>query len=222
MEQLEQHFTPDYNNKDIWTWLTEDTNVPYVKLDIDIPWQEIYQEALAIKDQCVVHRKPDGDGTWKSICIHGIDAEHTDDWMYYEQYKGKSEPEYKWTWVSEKCPVTTNFFKEKFPYKSYRRLRFMWIEPGGYILPHQDDKERCLHPINISIYNPKDCEFRYKNWGTVPFTNGSAFLIDTGQKHSVWNRSKEARLHIIASGKKDLPKFLEILERSWLNATHQS
>ena len=45
MEQLEQHFTPDYNNKDIWTWLTEDTNVPYVKLDIDIPWQEIYQEA---------------------------------------------------------------------------------------------------------------------------------------------------------------------------------
>ena len=36
------------------------------------------------------------------------------------------------------------------------------------------------------------------------------------------NKSKEARLHIIASGRKDLPRFLEVLERSWINATHQS
>ena len=38
-----------YNNKDIWDWLAEDTTVPYVRLDLDIPWQQIHKEALAVK-----------------------------------------------------------------------------------------------------------------------------------------------------------------------------
>jgi hypothetical protein len=219
MDKIKEHFTPDYNNKDIWDWLQEDTTVPYVKLDIDIPWKEIYKEASAVKDQCVVHREDEGNGTWKSICIHGIDSEYTNDWMYYGD-KFTKEPEYKWTKISEQCPVTTKFFKETFPYKSYKRLRFMWVEAGGYILPHQDNKERTLSPINVSIYNPKDCEFRYKNYGTIPFTNGSAFLIDVGQPHAVWNNSNEARLHIIAHGKKDKERFLPLLEQSWNKYQH--
>jgi hypothetical protein len=146
--------------------------------------------------------------------LHGIDNEYTNDWMYYDG-KFKTEPEYKWTSISEQCPVTTTFFKEQFPYRTYKRLRFMWVEPGGYILPHQDNQQRCLTPINISIYNPVQCEFRYKNYGTLPFVNGSAFLIDVGQPHSVWNRSSEARLHIIAHGKKNKEKFLPILEQGW-------
>lgn len=214
MDDLKKHFTPDYNNKDIWDWLAEDTTVPYVKLDMHIPWEDIYAEALAIKDKCIVHREDEGGGTWKSICIHGVDAEYTNDWMYYDG-KFEQEPEYKWTWVADQCPITKQFFENTFPYKSYKRLRFMWVEPGGYILPHQDNQERCLNPINISIYNPKDCEFRYKNYGSIPFTNGSAFLIDVGQPHAVWNRSTEARLHIIAHGKKDKARFLPLLEHSW-------
>ena len=211
---LQEHFTPNYNNKDIWDWLAEDTTVPYVRLDLDIPWQQIHKEALAVKDQCIVHRTDEGKGKWLSCCLHGIDNEYTNDWMYYDG-KFLEEPEYKWTSISEQCPVTTQFFKEQFPYSSYKRLRFMWVEPDGYILPHQDDQQRCLNPINISIYNPVQCEFRYKNYGTIPFVNGSAFLIDVGQPHSVWNRSNEARLHIIAHGKKDKTKFLPMLEQGW-------
>ena len=213
-DTLQQHFNPDYNNKDIWDWLAEDTTVPYVRLDLDIPWQQIHKEALAVKNQCIVHRPDEGKGKWLSCCLHGIDNEYTNDWMYYDG-KFKTEPEYKWTSISEQCPVTTTFFKEQFPYHTYKRLRFMWVEPGGYILPHQDDQQRCLTPINISIYNPVQCEFRYKNYGTLPFVNGSAFLIDVGQPHSVWNRSSEARLHIIAHGKKNKEKFLPILEQGW-------
>ena len=67
MDKLEKHFTPDYNNKDIFTWLQEDTTVPYVKLDLQIPWKEIHREALAIKDKFVVHREHEGGGTWKSL-----------------------------------------------------------------------------------------------------------------------------------------------------------
>jgi hypothetical protein len=215
MEQLEQHFTPDYNGKDIWDWLQEDTDIPYVKLDLDIPWQEILKEANSVKDKSVVHRVHEGDGTWKSLCIHGVDAEYTNAWEYYDEFKNQKEPEYKWTWVADQCPITTDFFKNTFPYVSYKRLRFMWVEPGGYILPHQDDPERCFTPVNISIYNPEGCEFRYKNWGNIPFTNGSAFLIDIGKPHAVWNRSNESRLHIIAHGKKDKTRFIPLLEKSW-------
>ena len=57
MDTLKEHFKPDYNNKNIWEWLEEDTTVPYVRLDLDIPWQDIYSEALAVKDQCVIHRE---------------------------------------------------------------------------------------------------------------------------------------------------------------------
>ena len=213
-DTLQQHFNPDYNNKDIWDWLAEDTTVPYVRLDLDIPWQQIHKEALAVKNQCIVHRPDEGKGKWLSCCLHGIDNEYTNDWMYYDD-KFETEPKYKWTSISEQCPVTTTFFKEQFPYRTYKRLRFMWVEPGGYILPHQDNQQRCLTPINISIYNPVQCEFRYKNYGTIPFVNGSAFLIDVGQPHSVWNRSSEARLHIIAHGKKNKEKFLPILEQGW-------
>lgn len=220
MEQLKQHFTSDYNGKDIWDWLQQDTNIPYVKLDLEIPWKEIYQEALDVKDQCIVHREHEGNGTWKSICLHGIDAEYTNDWMYYDR-EFLEEPTYKWTRISNQCPITTEFFKNNFPYKTYKRLRFMWIEPGGYILPHQDNHERCLNPVNISIYNPAGCEFRYKNWGNIPFTNGSAFLIDVGKPHAVWNRSSEARLHIIAHGKKDKKQFLPLLEKSWNKYRYQ-
>lgn len=215
-KELEEHFnTRDYNNRsNIYEWLRDDTTVPYVRLDIDIPWKEIYQEALAVKDQCIIHRETDGGGTWKSICLHGIDSEYTNDWMYYEG-KFKEEPEYKWTNIADQCPVTTNFFKKDFVYKSYDRLRFMWVEPGGYILPHQDNIMRAFSPINVAIYNPKGCEFRYKNYGKIPFVNGSAFCIDVGQKHSVWNRSDEARLHIISHGSKDKKKFNDALERGW-------
>lgn len=215
-QKLEQHFKNDWQGEtNIYDWLCKHTNIPYLKIDLDIPYKEIYNEALAIQDQFVVHRESEGDGTWKSLCIHGIDSHYTNDWKYYDEFKDGPEPEYKWTSVSEQCPVTTKFFKEVFPYKNYQRLRFMWVEPGGYILPHQDLQERHFAPVNVSIYNPEGCEFRYKNWGSVPFTNGSAFLVDVGQVHSVWNRSNEPRLHIIAHGSKDWSRFQEILERSW-------
>lgn len=220
LKKLQDHFENDWQNeRDIYKWLVNHTNIPYLKLDIKIPWQDIYKEALAVQDQFVVHRKHEGGETWKSACLHGVDTKTTNDWKANE-YKDKGwteQPEMKWTSLSEQCPITTDFFKNQFPYSSYDRLRFMWIEPGGYILPHQDLTERHFAPVNISIYNPEGCEFRFKNWGTVPFTHGSAFLIDVGQSHCVWNRSNEPRLHMIAHGSKDWDRFIPMLERSWQN-----
>ena len=49
------------------------------------------------------------------------------------------------------------FFKERFPYKNYYRLRFMLLEPGGFITPHKDTDTNKLSPINMALNHPKGC-----------------------------------------------------------------
>ena len=39
-----------------------------------------------------------------------------------------------------------------------------------------------------------------EEYGTMPFTPGSVFKINTGHVHSVWNRSNEPRIHMIFDG----------------------
>ena len=63
------------------------------------------------------------------------------------------------------CPITTKFFKEVFPYKTYYRLRFMLLEPQGYITPHIDADINKLSPINIALNNPNGCNFKMKEIG---------------------------------------------------------
>jgi len=219
-KELAKHWKPEWlKEKNIYDWLDEETNIPWLELDVyaDMPWVEIFKEAQAVKDQCVVHREYSGGGTWLSGCLHGLGTEYTNTWDSYDEFKHLTEEqvEYKWTELADQCPVTTDYFKNKFPFREYKRLRFMWLEPGGYILPHKDNNDRCFSPVNVSIYNPTGCEFRYRNWGTVPFTNGSAFIVDVGQEHAVWNRSNEARLHIICHGKRKNPDWKHLLIKSW-------
>ena len=39
-----------------------------------------------------------------------------------------------------------------------------------------------------------------EDFGPLPFTPGSAFKINTGYRHAVWNRSEEPRIHMIFDG----------------------
>jgi hypothetical protein len=96
--------------------------------------------------------------------------------------------------------VTKKFLKEIWPAEFLNRVRFMMVEPGGYVLPHRDrpaDQSR-LSVCNISLNNPEGCEFVMDGFGKVPFdNNGSAFLMDISNFHSVWNRSDKPRIHMI-------------------------
>lgn len=205
-------------DKDIWEWLDQDKTIPYLQLDInDIPYKEIYKEALAVKGQAIPHRDYGQGGGWSSLCLHGISSTKTNAWEQYEENKGLTEDQidYKWTDIADQCPITTEYFKNKFPYRQYKRLRFMWLEPGGKISLHRDSKQRTFSPVNIAINNPDGCDFNFKNKGTVPFKPGIAFLIDVGQHHEVINNSNEVRLHIIAHGKRHYKEWIDILESSW-------
>ena len=63
-----------------FNWIINESNVPWLELDIKFPYEEMHKEAINLKDRFVKHRDQDGQGGyrhkgWRSLCIHGIDAE---------------------------------------------------------------------------------------------------------------------------------------------------
>lgn len=192
--------------------------LPWLKLDISFPYEEMYKEAVSLKNSFVSHRDKDGGGYrhkgWRSLCLHGISAEKTNHYVQYG-YSSNEETPYKWTDIKNLCPVTYSFFKNDFPFKEYYRVRFMLLEPGGYITPHQDQDHHNLSPVNIALNNPKGCKMKMKGHkGYVPFNPGDAFLLDVGNTHAVFNDSDEDRYHMIVHGVKG-KEFKKIVERSY-------
>jgi hypothetical protein len=170
-----------------------------LQLPFDIPYKEMLIEAAALKDYYVYHRSGGRHQGWRSLCLHGISSVHTENHDRYG-FIDRVSAGYCWTDISRFCPVTTQFFRDMFGYESYDRVRFMLLEPGGYILPHADVDYQRLSPINIALNNPRGCDFVMQNWGTIPFSAGSANMLAVGNMHAVFNGSDEDRYHIIVHG----------------------
>jgi hypothetical protein len=190
-------------------WIIYKSGWAYLPLVLPgAPYSDMLKEAFALEDLFIGHRQnkeyvnEDSPG-WRSICLHGEAWDKTDFWTTYPENAGKKADEvvYKWTEITERCPITTQYFREEFPNFNYQRLRYMWLDPHGYIVPHQDRTEHRLSPINVALNNPEGCVFLMKDKGYVPFENaGNACLVDTANMHSVWNNSDTPRIHMISHG----------------------
>lgn len=186
------------------SWIVFESEWPYFRLSAldDQPYKEMYNEALALIDEFYDHREDTYGHGWKSLTLHGLNEDTQSLNQYIGHYKDRKDVlrDLKWTSVADKCPITKKYLTEAFPAEYLNRVRFMLLEPGGYILPHQDrpDSQKRLSVCNISLNNPEDCKFIMEGHGTVPFdNNGSAFLVDVSNKHAVWNKSSKPRLHMI-------------------------
>lgn len=180
-----------------WTML--ESGYPCFRLSVfdNQPWKQMHNEAESLIEHFYPHREDYGNG-WKSLTLHGVD----DDSQSLDSYGDRKDviKQLHWTWVADRCPETKKFLTEVWPAEYLNRVRFMLVEPGGYILPHQDrpDDQKRLSVCNISLNNPDGCEFVFKDHGIVPFEdNGSAFLMDISNVHAVWNRSDTPRIHMI-------------------------
>ena len=198
--------------------IVKESNLPWLPLNINIPYQEMLEEATAIKHLFVPHRDKDRQGGyrhkgWKSLCIHGISAEKTNHFTEYG-YKSNDETPYVLTETAKLCPVTTNFFKERYPMADYYRVRFMLLEPGGFISPHVDTEKSSLSPVNIALNHPKGCVFKMEKPGVVPMKPGIVMLLDVSNKHAYINKSEEDRIHIIVHGK-PTKEYKELVEKSY-------
>ena len=204
--------------------IVNESKLPWLELDIEYPYEEMYQEAKAIRHLFVKHRDQDHGRNniasrnrhkgWRSLCIHGISAEKTNHFAQYG-YSSNKETPYRWTEIADKCPVTTNFFKKLFPFKNYWRLRFMLLEPKGFITPHVDTFDAKLSPINMALNHPEGCLMKMEGHdGYVPFKPGSAMLLDVGNTHAYINKSNEDRYHIIVHGVKT-KEYEKLVVRSY-------
>ena len=174
------------------TWIQVHSGLSWLALDIDVPCKQIAQEAAQIFEQRVEHRDQDNvlgyhNQGWHSLCLHGESATAT----------SSDQGTMSWTPIADKCPVTTEFIQTYWDTGVCGRIRFMWLAPGGYIMPHQDRTNPQLFECNIAIEHPDNCKVQFLDYGQIPFESGKAFIIDTSHRHFAINQSDSWRLHII-------------------------
>jgi len=200
------------SNEDPVNWVNWKCKYPWLKLQIDAPFKEMLREAKNIKHMFVEHRDDQSQG-WKSICLHGIANDVTGP---PQDHGYSNDTPRVWTEASEHCPVTTDYFKNVFPFSAYDRLRFMLVEPGGYIDVHYDGskEDNPSRAVNISLNNPNDCHLITEN-GIVPFEDaGSVIYFNVAYDHCVINNSSEDRYHIIVHGA-ETNQFMNVVLKSY-------
>lgn len=203
-----------------YNWIINESKLPWLKLEIELPYEKILEEAKALKPHFVKHRAEDEISGykhqgWSSLCIHGISSSHTNHFESYG-YASNNETPYKWTDISFKCCETTKWLRETYPCDTYYRVRFMLLEPDGFIAPHNDMNEHRLSPVNIALNHPKGCIMKMAHHGTVPFSAGEVYLLDVGNIHAYYNKSNEDRYHIIIHGNyKSNKQWKKLVENSY-------
>jgi hypothetical protein len=191
------------NNYDGIDYIMDNTCVPWVSIpDIPVPWKDIHKEAIhLLETECFTTHRAPGSGGWLSLCMHGMSSVHTNCPEDYDLPDSAEEELSDWTDIAKFCPITKEWMQDEMLYNQFTRVRFMCVLPGGWIMPHRDtDKLEGLGATNVAINNPDGCSLVMEEYGTMPFTPGSVFKINTGHVHSVWNRSEEPRIHMIFDG----------------------
>jgi hypothetical protein len=192
-------------------WIMHESGLPTLLMDIEVPHEEMLKEALAQKHLFTDHRGTTSPG-WSSMAIHGTAIDHTQPREYY--YKNsKKMPEYDWTELADVCPVSKAWI-ESLEFEKLHRVRFMKLEPGGWITPHQDTDVPGIHAWNVAINNPKGHHFIMDGYGLVPWKAGQIRGIDISKYHCVVNNGNEPRIHMIVHGHYG-DKFKQTLCRSY-------
>lgn len=199
------HFEPRLNipEKFDFNWVMYQSRWPWLELDLHVPHEAMFTEAMSLQTQYCAHRYSDRhhgyrhEG-WYSLCVHGLGAQKTESFHAYG-FSSEEEAGYQWTEIAPQCPATIAFVKS-LPFEKLNRVRFMLLAPGGYIHPHRDQNDHSFYPINIAINHPQDCHFAMEGMGLVPFQPGKAFLMNLAYTHSVYNGSNFPRIHMIVHG----------------------
>lgn len=181
--------------------IMDNTKMPWIQLHVDIPWQDILEEGHhLLHTACYTAHRPNSSG-WLSLCIHGMSSVHTN---CPEDYGLPDSAEFDlsdWTDIAKFAPKTKQWMMDNKLYEHYTRARFMAVLPGGWLAPHTDrDRITGVGATNVAINNPKGCKLVMGGWGEMPFEPGTAFKINTGYEHAVWNQSDEPRIHMIFDG----------------------
>lgn len=190
-------------------WICWHSGLPYLPLNMDIPWHMIQQEAKAAVGAMIAQPITSYDSRgWTNLGIYSRGAEDPGD--YHGPVLGTND----WTDLAQELlPNTVKYFQESWPHEEFYKIRLLGLEPGGVIGLHTDDCHG-LDNINIAIDHPVGCEFGVEGGGIVPFENGRAFMINVGRRHAVVNPTPHLRLHITIYQKHDA-HMRQLIEQSY-------
>ena len=105
---IPEEFRDGKNDAKFCDWIISHSMLPSFPLDIEIPHEEMYKEAMAQKHRFVKHRGSSSPG-WSSMAIHGTAVHHTSPREnYFEQ---DNMPEYDWTELADLCPITKQWLQ---------------------------------------------------------------------------------------------------------------
>ena len=191
------------------------SDLKYLKLNINFPHKEAYNEIINLKNKFVEYRSTYKTQGWASLPIVGKSSTEPYAWNVYNYKDARAAaPDMQWTDIAELCPVTKKWLQEVYPSSSYGRTRVMLLEAGGVIEPHTDTEHSVLGAINIAITNPKDCVWKWQDGETLEFNPGDVYAMNLSYEHSVVNPSQEDRYHLIIHHYDSTPEYLKLVKRS--------
>jgi hypothetical protein len=177
-----------------------ETNAKFLKLNIPFPYEQMLEEAKALKHRYTAHRGDEDTHGWKSLALYGLDEVRHENWADYGYATAAdAAKDFKWTEASKECPVTMNFLLSHFPCASYGRVRFMLLEAGGRIGWHNDSNSgiRLTENINLPLNNPLECIWHWGDGEQLYMEPGSAYAMNISYDHMITNDSNEDRYHLI-------------------------
>jgi hypothetical protein len=185
---------PAYNPAANFEWIQHQSGLPWLPLNITVPYQTILEEIPNIESLLSSHRDDYNEHQgWKSFCIHGKSYDSTREEEHYTDDR-------PYVWTKEALafmPKTVEYFSINWPGTQFNRVRVMLLEPGGYVSIHSDATVPNLTAVNIAITQPAECKFVMERHGVVPFQLGIPLWLDISNRHTVINNSDQPRWHII-------------------------
>jgi len=208
----QQCVLPAYNPSADFDWIQNESGLPWLKLNIQVPYKQILEEIEKVNGLLVNHRgEYEEHAGWKSFCICGKSFDATKEDEFYND-----DRPYIWTPEAKAyMPNTVKYFSDCWPANTFFRVRIMLLEPHGYISIHKDTEISQLYPVNIAITQPTDCLFVMEKHGVIPFSPGDAYWLDISNNHALVNNSDQPRWHIIVHQKIDNNEFESMVVNSY-------
>lgn len=185
-----------------------------LKLDLDIPYAQILEEAKNLREKFVPYRSSYKTKGWYSLPIIGKSSHEPYSWhSYYEDAKDSVDG-MTWTDIAYSCPVTKSWLENIYPSNAYARVRFMLLEAGGRIEPHTDTDLSILAAVNVALSNPEKCVWKWGDGKELHILPGEAYAMNISYEHSVINDSQEDRYHLIVHHYDSLDEYKKMMTRS--------
>jgi hypothetical protein len=184
----------------------------YLDLDVVFPYEQMLEEAIALRHKFVEHRSDTSAG-WFGLVLHGLDEHKTGAWKDYGITDSKTASEQMhWTEAASLAPTTKDYFVNQFPCKKYSRVRFMLLEAGGYIGFHSDSKGPIIDNISFVLNSPEGFEWCWQDGSpNLEMIPGHAYAMNIHYHHGLWNKSNKDRYFIIASRCDSLPEWKKLM-----------